>query len=209
MTSRQPTIAELTNRAIASRNKDLPTASGDVELHEVLSGIRIDAPAAWADSQLAHRILGATPVENSPSDDWSAVVDQTPGRLGIPLASGQFPQRLRDIAGLFASRLEEKVSATPVRASSVHPATLVDSPANINERATSLWLSDHREEAMAVWQTLPAGPVADFNLGMANLMLGSPKRAIPFLQASVESLPETSGWHHLAALYLSVAQIRD
>ncbi len=207
MTRLQPTIAELTSLAIASRNKDLPAASGDVEPHDVLSGIRIDARSAWADAQLALRLFGATPVEKCPPD-WSTVVDQTPGRLGIPLASGQFPQRLRDIAGLFAARLEEKASA-PDRESHGLQTPLDDEPVNINARATSLWLCNRREEAMAVWQTLPAGPVANFNLGMANLMLGSPKRAIPFLQASVESLPETSGWHHLAALYLSVAQIRD
>ncbi len=207
MSTIQPTIAELTGRALASRNKDLPADSGDVEPHEVLSGIRIDARSAWADAQLALRLFGATPVEKCPPD-WSTVVDQTPGRLGIPLASGQFPQRLRDIAGLFASRLEEKASASDREFNGLQ-MPIGDGPVTINERATSLWLSDRREEAMTVWQTLPSGTVANFNLGMANLMLGSPERAIPFLQASVESLPETSGWHHLAALYLSVAQIRD
>ena len=208
MTRLQPTIAELTNRAIANRNRDLSADAGDVEPHEVLSGIRIDAQAAWTDAQLAPRLFDATPVEKSPPD-WSAVVDQTPGRLGIPFASGQFPQMLRDIAGLFAHRLVEKASATSARESHGQQTPLDDAAVSVNERAAALWLDDHREEALAVWQTLPAGPVANFNLGMANLMLGFSKRAIPYLEASVESLPETTGWHHLAALYLSVAHVRD
>jgi len=208
MTNRQPTLAELTNRAIVNSNRDLSADAGDVEPHEILTRIRIDPQAAWADAQFALRLFGATPFDQSPPD-WSAVVDQATGRLGIPLASGQFPQQLRDIAGLFAARLEEKAPAAPARESHGLQTPLDDAPVNINERAAFLWLCDCREEALAVWQTLPAGPVVNFNLGMANLMLGLPKRAIPYLELSVESLPETSGWHHLAALYLSVAHVRD
>ncbi len=200
-TPKQPTLAELTSRAMTAR-ATRPVSdeiAGDVEPHEVLSGIRVDSQAAWADSQLAGQLLGtATEIPTQPAD-WATFVGSSSPRLGIPLAVGQFPQRLRDVSGLFAAKLVETGSPSI-------EATAVEG--DLNQQAANLWLAGRSDAALAMWQNLPAGPVASFNIGMALLMLGRTKSAVPHLASAAESLPETSGWQHLAALYLTVARLR-
>ena len=44
---------------------------------------------------------------------------------------------------------------------------------------------------------------------LAELFLGRPTEARRHLQAAVAGLPETSAWHHLASLYLTLADIRE
>ena len=206
--TKQPTLAELTSRAMIART-DLTNSqdfTGDVEPHDALSEIRVDARIAWADAQLASQLLGGTSELAAQPSDWAAFVGTSSPRLGIPLAKGQFPQRLRDVSGLFAAQLVEVTTSNePKPAISKNGSA----PAEINERAAALWLNDQREDALALWQTLPAGPVASFNVGMALLMLGLSKSAVPHLASAAESLPENSGWQQLAALYLSVARVRD
>ena len=82
-------------------------------------------------------------------------------------------------------------------------------PSELNECAADLWCSGDREVALAIWESMPASAVASFNLGMANLMLGRSRAASAPLREAVARLPENSGWHHLAALYLSVAGARS
>ena len=238
-TPKQPTLADLTGRAMASRqNSDTPPeAFGDVEPHEVLAGIRVDVAAAWADTQLPLTILGVKVSAKSPPADWSAFVEWNPGRLGIPMAAGHFPQRLREVAGLFAADLTDAPGSKTSGFASLQ--TWIDrsrtsgdsglkmlasglarelgttqvsdrgsSAAELNEYAADLWYQGDREGALAVWQTMAASAVASFNLGMALLMLGRAKAAQQHLWDAVATLPDTSGWCHLAALYLSVAQVR-
>lgn len=103
------------------------------------------------------------------------------------------------MSGLFAAKLVETGSPSI-------EATAVED--DLNQQAANLWLAGRSDAALAIWQTLPAGPVASFNIGMALLMLGRTKSAVPHLASAAESLPETSGWQHLAALYLTVARLR-
>ncbi len=200
---KQPTLAELTSRAMTARaaRPDSDEIAGDVEPHEVLSGIRVDPQAAWADSQLAGQLLGTATATPTQPSDWASFVGSCSPRLGIPLAAGQFPQRLRDVSGLFAAKLVETGSPTT-------DAAAIDD-GDLNQQAATLWLAGRCEAALAMWQTLPAGPVVSFNIGMALLMLGRANSAVPHLASAVESLPETSGWQHLAALYLTVARVRN
>jgi hypothetical protein len=46
-----------------------------------------------------------------------------------------------------------------------------------------------------------------FNLGMADLFLGKTKSARKTLEAVTAELPKTSAWHHLARLYLALAEM--
>jgi len=238
--SRQPTLAELTSRSMAARAVSTPSAedSGDVEPHEVLAGIRVDAKAAWADARLALELLGVPAGAEPAPADWSSFVDANSGRLGIPMAAGHFPQRLRDVAGLFAAELGDAPQAKlggfagltawidRSRSSDTvglnllasgfsremgHPAAQErgTTSAELNERAADLWCSGDPEAALAIWESIPAGAVISFNLGMANLMLGRTRIAQDHLRQAVASLPQTSGWNHLAALYLTVATIRS
>ena len=53
----------------------------------------------------------------------------------------------------------------------------------------------------------PRAPAVLFNRGMARLFEGRIAEARPLLQKAIDALPETSGWHALARLYLAVADI--
>ncbi len=238
---KQPSLAELTSRALVARSNQVHSdeLAGDVEPHEILATIRVDAQAAWADSQLALQLLGLTVSLKTAPNDWATFVESTTGRLGIPMAAGQFPQRLREVAGLFAENLVESTKSKPSGITGLKnwvdrtqtsknlgekllaggighelgEAVLPisgNSPAEINEQAARLWIDGQREAALSVWQTLPdSSPVASFNVGMAFLMLNCAPMAISHLRAAVATLSANSGWQQLAALYLSVALIRD
>lgn len=54
---------------------------------------------------------------------------------------------------------------------------------------------------------MPDAPAVLFNRGMARLFLGRVAEARESLQKAVDAIPETSGWHTLARLYLAVAEI--
>lgn len=73
-----------------------------------------------------------------------------------------------------------------------------------NERAALLWDRGRTADAIAAWQRLPDGAVKALNLGMAELFSGRPGSAKSFLTAACGSLPETSGWGHIARLYLAL-----
>jgi len=76
-----------------------------------------------------------------------------------------------------------------------------------NDRAALLWQKGRCAEAMAAWDALPEAPAVLFNRGMARLFLGRLAEARPALQKAIDAIPEASGWHALARLYLAVADI--
>jgi tetratricopeptide (TPR) repeat protein len=78
-----------------------------------------------------------------------------------------------------------------------------------NDRAALLWQQGKCAEALAAWDAMAESPAVQFNRGMARLFLGQIAEARPLLQKAIESIPETSGWHALARLYLAVAEIHD
>ncbi len=74
-----------------------------------------------------------------------------------------------------------------------------------NERAVLAWQRGDRAAAETLWNSQPAsGPVA-FNCGIAALAAGRKADAANWLTTAVQQLPESSGWHHLAQLYLALA----
>jgi len=76
-----------------------------------------------------------------------------------------------------------------------------------NEEAALLWHRGEYAKAADLWDTLPDSAPVQFNRGMASLFLGRPGAA-EHLRAAVAGLPETSAWHHLANLYLTLAELR-
>ncbi|QEL16160.1 tetratricopeptide repeat protein [Limnoglobus roseus] len=85
--------------------------------------------------------------------------------------------------------------------------TLADETAKTvveNERAALLWQQGQRTAAVAIWKQSD-NRVSAFNLGMAALANGQKSEAHAHLNAAAEQLPESSGWHHLARLYLALA----
>ncbi len=238
--TKQPTIADLTSRALAARADrfDSRESAGDVEPHEVVAGIRVDAVAAWADAQLPLKLLGFPISVKTPPPEWPAFAELATERLDIPMAAGHFPQRLREVACLFVADLAQPPKAKPTGFATLKswithakasgelgtdllarglgrelgetsPSPSGDSPTERNESAANLWAAGQREAALSTWQAMPASPVASFNVGMALLMLGRAERAVAPLQSAAATLPEASGWQHLASLYLAVARVHD
>jgi hypothetical protein len=80
--------------------------------------------------------------------------------------------------------------------------------ARANEEAGLAWHRGQAEKALRLWQAQdPTVPVL-FNRGMASLFLGHPAEARDALSRAAGGLPETSAWHHLAQLYLALANAR-
>ena len=77
-----------------------------------------------------------------------------------------------------------------------------------NEEAGVLWHRGQFAEAARLWATLPDSVPVLFNRGMAALFLGQAAEAKVHLQAAVAGLPESSAWHHLASMYLTLAEMR-
>ena len=74
-----------------------------------------------------------------------------------------------------------------------------------NETAAILWHCGSKAEAAKRWQELPESIPVLFNRGMAALFTGRTDDARANLRRAVAKLPESSGWHHLARLYLALA----
>ena len=81
-------------------------------------------------------------------------------------------------------------------------------PVLANEEAALLWHRGEYQAAADLWSSLPDSVPVRFNRGMAELFLGRPIEARQHLQAAVAGLPDSSAWHHLASLYLTLADIR-
>jgi len=77
-----------------------------------------------------------------------------------------------------------------------------------NEEAALLWHRGEFDRAADAWAKLPDSVPVLFNRGMAALFLGRHEEAKASLSAAVSNLSEDSAWHHLASLYLTLAQMR-
>lgn len=77
-----------------------------------------------------------------------------------------------------------------------------------NEEAALAWHQGRVADAARLWEAQPAsGPVL-FNRGLAALFTGRAAEARGHLKQAAEKLPEQDGWHHLARLYLALAEMR-
>ena len=74
-----------------------------------------------------------------------------------------------------------------------------------NQHAAVLWMSGEVSQAVAAWEQAEACVPARFNLGMANLLTGNKPVVVQHLTVAATSLPDSSGWCHLARLYLALA----
>jgi tetratricopeptide (TPR) repeat protein len=77
-----------------------------------------------------------------------------------------------------------------------------------NEEAALAWHQGDTEAAAKIWEQLSESdnPVVLFNRGLAALFSGKPGVASPLFTRAADELPEDSGWHHLARLYLALAE---
>ncbi len=77
-----------------------------------------------------------------------------------------------------------------------------------NEEAALGWHRGDFEEAAAAWQRQAESVPVLFNRGMAALFLGKPADARASLSQAAAQLPDNAAWHHLARLYLALAEMR-
>jgi hypothetical protein len=75
-----------------------------------------------------------------------------------------------------------------------------------NEEAALAWQQGRTEEAYAMWMAEPASTPILFNRGMAALFLRHSTEAKATLSTTVTQLPKAGAWHHLAMLYLALAE---
>jgi len=75
-----------------------------------------------------------------------------------------------------------------------------------NEQAALLWESGKREEAARSWQKQPESVPVLFNRGMSALFLGRREEARGSLRRAADMTREEDPWHHLALLYLALAE---
>jgi hypothetical protein len=238
----QPSLEDLMVRFLAARSDAAAAAvepsEGEVEPHEVAAGFRVDPRAAWTDAIALNPGAHApgSPVVPLPPD-WATVVNQPGSAFAIPMAVGNFPQRVRDLQplltkfdaaelrgagvreplpGLSGLRgwIKKNGAAQPVLAAGL--ARLIgdfEAAAEFlpkdaaNERAALLWNRGRCQEALEAWTAMAEKPEVLFNRGMALLFLDRIAEAKPVLSKAIAAIPETSGWNALARLYLAVAEI--
>ncbi|MFO0799264.1 MAG: hypothetical protein U0804_17495 [Gemmataceae bacterium] len=112
----QPSLADLTNAFLTTRS-DAATAAvepvgSEVEPHEVAAGFRVEPRTAWAD---ATATLPASPAATP--TEWATLVSLPVAAYAVPMAAGNFPQRVRDVAPLLgrfdAAALRPSAAGTP------------------------------------------------------------------------------------------------
>jgi hypothetical protein len=118
----------------------------------------------------------------------------------------QFPQMLLALGTLRLAKHYDEAE----RFAAAHDATI---PAEWragweNEKAALAWHRGHCDAARQIWDALePTTPVL-FNRGMAALFANDSANAKKHLSAALAQLPASSAWHHLARLYLTLADLR-
>ncbi len=231
-----PSIADLTDRMLKARIAE-PTdaAEPEVEPYEVLNGFRTDPRTAYVDAVAALKLLGVKDLPSSLPPEWASYVQLLPATVAVPMAAGRFPQQVRDLGALLEGEAVHtptppseasgfnamrgwvkkqdngaaKLAAGIARSLGDDPAVPTGSDAvSANERAAALWTVGDVSPAVKLWLAMPDSPVAWFNRGMCLLFTDRAAEAIPHLRKAVASLPDTTGWQHLAELYLAVAESR-
>jgi hypothetical protein len=81
-------------------------------------------------------------------------------------------------------------------------------PLHANESAALAFYAGRADEALALWMSQSDSVPVRFNRGMARLFLGQFTLAHDDLTRAVESLPDSSAWHHLGHVYLAMAEGR-
>jgi hypothetical protein len=120
--------------------------------------------------------------------------------------AGNFPQLLIALGVLRLSRHFDAAAELQQRHQADVPAEW--QAAWANEQAALAWHSGQADTARDLWQAQPDSVPVLFNRGLAALFLDKPAEARPLLKRALAQLTEENGWHHLAALYLALADMR-
>jgi tetratricopeptide (TPR) repeat protein len=218
-------------------NAAVESGEGEVEPHEVATGFRVDPRAAWLDANTALATGGSPaaqqPTEWAALVGQPAAAFAVPLAAGhfpqsvkdlqplltkfdaAELRPDGARQPLPGFAGLRAWVAKNGASHPRVASGICRALGDFDAAARFldgvagceNDRAALLWVKGACAEALAAWEAMPDAPAVLFNRGMARLFTGRTADARAALQAAVDAIPELSGWHALARLYLAVAEV--
>jgi hypothetical protein len=120
--------------------------------------------------------------------------------------SDQWPQVLLAVGALRLARQFDRAAEVLKERRAEVPAEWKS--AWTNEEAALLWHRGQRAEAAALWRSQPESVPVLFNRGVAALFLNQAVEARTLLRQAAEKLPENGAWHHLARLYLALAEMR-
>jgi hypothetical protein len=153
-------------------------------------------PLLRTDSLAALRPAPGRPLSDQALLDWAATLSRT----------GSFPQTLIALGVLRVGRNFDAAAELQQRHQANVPVEW--KAAWANEQAALTWHSGQVETARDLWQVQPASVPVLFNRGLAALFLDRPAEARPLLKRALAQLTEENGWHHLAGLYLALAEMR-
>jgi len=106
MSINQPSLAALTDRLLQSRSfagAETIGIESEVEPHEVLHGFHIDPRTAWTDAIAALKLFGIKDLPATMPADWGTLAASEQGCEAVPMAAGNFPQRVRELEPLVTS----------------------------------------------------------------------------------------------------------
>lgn len=198
---------------------DARTAYTDAVLPLTLlgvSGLSVALPPEWA--SYAHSDLGTVAVPMAAGLFPQRVRDLS-ALLTAADVTALSPHGHEPAAGFSSLRswIQKNLTTIPVswlaRGIGHNLGVQMSSPSDAsaaaqNDAATANWLNGRHAEAVALWLEMPDSPVASFNRGMSLLFTGKAADAISYLRQATVTLPDTSGWSHLAQLYLALAEFR-
>ncbi len=142
-----------------------------------------------------------------PGDTESAPVSTGLLKWGTKhVDAGNLPHALIAAANYRAARDFDRATDTVTALKSTVAAEW--QPVLANEEGALLWHRGEYARAADLWAALPDSIPVRFNRGMAALFLGRPSEARDHLKTAIDGLYEPSAWHHLARLYLTLAEMR-
>ena len=122
------------------------------------------------------------------------------------IRKGTFPQALIGCALLRAAGDYDAAAAALSGLRGCTPAEW--QAALTNEEAALLWERGERQQAAQLWAGLPENSAVLLNRGMAALFMNKPAQARENLRKAVANLKDSEPWHHLASLYLALAEMQ-
>jgi hypothetical protein len=173
---------------------------------------QVALPFALANYPQRVRDLGTLLQTENLGDLLPGPAENTPVSTGLlkwgtrHVQAGELPHALIAAANYRAARDFDRATETLAALKSTVGADWQAILAN--EEAALLWHRGEYTNAANLWTALPDSVPVRFNRGIAALFLGRPAQAREHLKAAVAGLADTSAWHHLASLYLTLAEMR-
>ncbi|HMP15427.1 MAG TPA: hypothetical protein PKD72_00255 [Gemmatales bacterium] len=232
MIAAHPTWQSLFTRLLLQEHEELPAS--EVELYQAQPALGIDLHLTWYEALLPGMILSESDIQTylRPPSAWY-LARQISWKSPFPCCLGFAPQFLQDLdcilqdesnffqqaivparLGQLEQTLEVKSVYAKLALARLHgdyeaAHHLVDQlegeELQWNERGAQLWLEGNPSEAMRFWSrssSVQAG--GEFNPGLGYAHASEVEHARQSFQRAALGFDETTGWHHLCRLYLSI-----